>query len=193
VLFSMSFTHGLRRLLDNEQQNEVPAPYCSLSDHTLPISDICVGIGRFPSIRVITVSLDHTVKVLGQPGCGRDLRIDTSRQIWDLATCTLLTTLHFPAPIGHVTWDAAERAVFAASTLPIGDVYQANLYAPRESKLGVAAEIDDIQAVGGGGPGEVIRLDADSSAARRKRVFAVGYGRLLAHPLRQTDNSLALL
>jgi pre-rRNA-processing protein IPI3 len=51
------------RLLDNERQNEVAAPYCSLSDHTLPITDICVGLGRFPSIRVLTASLDHTVKV----------------------------------------------------------------------------------------------------------------------------------
>jgi hypothetical protein len=64
--------------------------------------------------------------------------------------------------------------VLAASTLPTGDVYQANLFAPRESKLGVTGEVDDMQAMGGGGPGEVIRLDVESGTARRKRVFAVG-------------------
>lgn len=50
-------------LLANELQHETPAPYCVLSDHTLPITDIVCGSGSFPHCRVLTSSLDHSVKV----------------------------------------------------------------------------------------------------------------------------------
>lgn len=52
-----------RRLLDDELQNDLPSPYTTLSDHTLPITDIACGIGPFPSCRVLTSSVDHSVKV----------------------------------------------------------------------------------------------------------------------------------
>lgn len=51
------------RLLDDDLQNDLPIPYCTLSDHTLPITDIICGIGPFPSCRVLTSSVDHSVKV----------------------------------------------------------------------------------------------------------------------------------
>lgn len=51
------------RLVDDTVQNELPTPYYSLSDHTLPVTDIAVGVGRFPKCRILTSSLDHSVKV----------------------------------------------------------------------------------------------------------------------------------
>lgn len=51
------------RLLDDELQNDLPSPYTTLSDHTLPITDIACGVGPFPSCRVLTSSVDHSVKV----------------------------------------------------------------------------------------------------------------------------------
>lgn len=57
-----SLTYG-GRLLDDELQNEHMLPYGTLSDHTLPVTDILCGIGHFPECRVLTASLDHSVKV----------------------------------------------------------------------------------------------------------------------------------
>lgn len=51
------------RLLDDDLQNELPTPYCTLLDHTLPVTDIVCGVGLFPTCRVLTSSLDHSVKV----------------------------------------------------------------------------------------------------------------------------------
>lgn len=56
-------SHVPVRLLDEETQNEPLMPYCTLSDHTLPVTDIICGIGLFPESRVLTSSLDHSVKV----------------------------------------------------------------------------------------------------------------------------------
>ena len=52
-----------RRLVSNEFQAELPVPYCSLSDHTLPVTDIICGVGAFPKCRILTSSIDHSVKV----------------------------------------------------------------------------------------------------------------------------------
>jgi pre-rRNA-processing protein IPI3 len=41
----------------------VQTPYCTLSDHTLAISDIVVGVGKFPKCRVLSSSTDGTCKV----------------------------------------------------------------------------------------------------------------------------------
>lgn len=51
------------RLLDETLQNELPTPYCSFTDHTLPVTDVVCGVGAFPSCRILTASVDHTVKV----------------------------------------------------------------------------------------------------------------------------------
>ena len=50
------------RLLDNSVQNETPTPYYTLSDHTLPVTDIVCGVGGFPHCRVLTASLDNSCK-----------------------------------------------------------------------------------------------------------------------------------
>ena len=52
----------LLRLLDNLTQYEIPTPYCALSDHTLPVTDVVVGVGAFPHCRVLTSSLDNSCK-----------------------------------------------------------------------------------------------------------------------------------
>jgi hypothetical protein len=56
-------TNSPVRLVDNGLQDDLPSAYCTFSDHTLPVTDIQVGVGRFPRIRVLTASLDHTAKV----------------------------------------------------------------------------------------------------------------------------------
>lgn len=53
----------LHRLVDDDLQNELPTPYCNLSDHSLPVTDIVCGAGSFPSCRILTSSADHTAKV----------------------------------------------------------------------------------------------------------------------------------
>lgn len=55
-------TLRLPRLLNASPMNP-PAPFATLSDHTLPVTDICIGLGPFPQCRIITASLDSTVKV----------------------------------------------------------------------------------------------------------------------------------
>jgi hypothetical protein len=52
-----------KRLLDEEAQNDHVAPFFSMSDHTLPVTDIICGVGMFPDCRVLTSSIDHSVKV----------------------------------------------------------------------------------------------------------------------------------
>ena len=51
------------RLLDEDLQTEVPTPYCSFSEHTLPVTDVLCGIGAFTTCRIFTSSIDHSVKV----------------------------------------------------------------------------------------------------------------------------------
>ncbi|KAH8111012.1 pre-rRNA-processing protein IPI3 [Phellopilus nigrolimitatus] len=139
-------------LLANELQHEIPTPYCMLSDHTLPITDISCGIGSFPSCRILTSSIDHSVK------------------LWDLASRSLLTTFLFPSPIHSLAFEIAERTFFAASSDsnpsgPGGSVYQVKLFRkrdPQDIRSGV-------EALGGGGVAEAIRLETDP-----KRMIAVG-------------------
>jgi len=66
--------------------------------------DIVCGLGPFPRCRILTGSLDHTVK------------------LWDLGTQSLITTFHFPKPIRCIGWDITERLFFASS--PDGSIYQ---------------------------------------------------------------------
>ncbi|KAI0352337.1 WD40 repeat-like protein [Trametes cingulata] len=138
------------RLLDESLQNELPTPYCNLTDHTLPVTDIVCGVGSFPSCRVLTASVDHTVKV------------------WDLGSKTLLTTFYFPQPIVCVVWDPTERLFFAASA--DGSIHQVNLFRQREDKYSRAA----MEAVGGAGVGEVLRINEIDPRDAKKRLISVG-------------------
>ncbi|KAL1738639.1 WD40-repeat-containing domain protein, partial [Schizophyllum fasciatum] len=141
---------SVTRLVDDDLQNELPLPYTTLSDHTLPITDISCGVGVFPQCRVLTASVDHSVKV------------------WDLATKSLLTTFTFPQVISRLAWDVAERFIFAAA--PDGSIHQVNLFRDADEKSRIPAE-----AVGGAGLSDIIRIEDIPAEARRKRLISVGY------------------
>ncbi|KDQ61569.1 hypothetical protein JAAARDRAFT_31026 [Jaapia argillacea MUCL 33604] len=151
----------MARLLDDELQNDLPTPYCILSDHTLPVTDILCGVGPFPSCRILSASIDHSVK------------------IWDPSTNTLLTTFSFPKPISHLAWDPTERIFFAASSGAEGEVYQVNLF--RRVNLGKGKGVigsggsRELEAIGGKGVSDVIRVgEEDDSEGNRKRLMTVG-------------------
>ncbi|RDX54287.1 WD40 repeat-like protein [Lentinus brumalis] len=141
---------SIARLLDDALQNEHSTPYCNFTDHTLPVTDIVCGIGSFPSCRILTASIDHTVK------------------LWDPASKTLLTTFYFPQPIISVVWDSTERLFFAASA--DGSIHQVNLFRQREDKFSRAA----MEAVGGAGVSDVIRINDTDPSVSKKRLISVG-------------------
>ncbi|KAI0675497.1 WD40 repeat-like protein [Trametes maxima] len=138
------------RLLDEGLQHELPAPHCTFTDHTLPVTDIVCGAGSFPSCRILTASVDHTVK------------------LWDPASKTLLTTFYFPQPIKCASWDPTERLFFAASA--DGSIHQVNLFRQREDKFSRAA----MEAVGGAGVSDVIRINDVDPKDAKKRLISVG-------------------
>ncbi|KAF7323161.1 WD40 repeat-like protein [Mycena chlorophos] len=136
------------RLLDDDTQTEPPAPYCVLSDHTLPVTDILCGVGIFPRCRILSASLDHSVK------------------LWDLASHSLLTTFQFPHPLTCLAWDPTERVFFAAS--PNGSVHQVNLFKSRDVP-------GSYSAVGGAGAADIIRVDDEErDKAQKRRLISVG-------------------
>ncbi|KAG1746716.1 WD40-repeat-containing domain protein [Suillus paluster] len=139
---------SVARLVDDDAQNELPTPYCTLSDHTLPVKDIVCGLGAFPTCRVLTASLDHSVK------------------LWDLSSQSLLTTFHFPKPISSAVWDITERLFFAAS--PDGSIYQVNLFRQRTEKHAGQT----IEAVGGAGVSDIIRV-ADEDKQQHQPITAL--------------------
>jgi pre-rRNA-processing protein IPI3 len=78
-------------------------------------------------------------------------------------------------PIGCLAWDATERTFFAASSpspahdkgkeKAEGTVYQVNLFRQREDK--------GIEAVGGLGVADTLRIGEPDSHAKRERSIAV--------------------
>ncbi|KAF8489311.1 WD40-repeat-containing domain protein [Gautieria morchelliformis] len=134
---------SMSRLLDEELQAEIPAPYCSFTEHTLPVTDVSCGVGLFPSCRIFTASLDHSVK------------------IWDLSTRCLLSSILFPQPITVLTVDPSERFLFSGSQ--DGSIHQVNLFRRRTD----ATNMRGVEALGGGGMSDVIRLDDDETAHQR--------------------------
>ena len=149
-----------------------------MSDHTLPVTDIICGIGIFPDCRVLTSSIDHSVKVWISHIRYSCYLSNHLLQLWDLSSRSLLTTFHFPQPISYLAWDVTERLFFAASV--DGSIHQVNLFRERASKLGGIIT----EAVGGAGVTDVIRVDDDEShEARKKRLISVGYPFFFAIPL----------
>lgn len=51
------------RLVDNELQTDIPPAYYSMTDHTLSVTDVSIGMGAFPTCRVLSSSADCSVKV----------------------------------------------------------------------------------------------------------------------------------
>ncbi|KAM6497006.1 WD40 repeat-like protein [Amanita muscaria] len=141
---------SISRLLDDDTQNQLPLPYCSLSDHTLPVTDIVCGVGNFPMCRVLTSSMDHSVK------------------IWDLSSKSLLTTFQYPQAITALAWDWTERLFFAAS--PDGSIHQTNLFRQHEDRSGLRT----LESIGGAGASDVVRIDETIREAQKKRLISIG-------------------
>ncbi|KAK0446690.1 WD40 repeat-like protein [Armillaria borealis] len=141
---------SVSRLLDDDLQNELVLPYCTLADHTLSVTDIVCGLGTFPTCRVLTASIDHSVK------------------LWDLSSKSLLTVFQFPKAIACLAWDPTERMFFAASS--DGSIYQMNLF--RQSKDAMKGRT--MEAIGGAGVHEIIRIDDEGPIPSNKRLIAVG-------------------
>ncbi|KAL7415935.1 WD40-repeat-containing domain protein [Mrakia frigida] len=135
-------------LVSNDLQKEIPTALCNLSDHTLPITDIQIGLGSFPNeCRVLTSSVDHTVK------------------LWQLTSpATLLSTYHLPAPPTSLAFDPMERAFWASAGK---EVFAVRLFERRSGEEGgedeeavvVGKGKGKVKARGGGGVGEVIRIE----------------------------------
>jgi pre-rRNA-processing protein IPI3 len=97
----------------------------TLSDHTLPITDIQVGFGPITTARIFSASVDSTVKVwttspiTGQSG----------------PSGALIATFAFPSPIQHLAVDPSERYFFAGSRQESGGVYHVRMYQQKEGRF----------------------------------------------------------
>lgn len=97
-----------------------------------------------------------------------DFLLTNVLQLWDLSSKSLLTTFQFPQSITCLAWDITERVFFAAS--PDGSVHQMNLFRQRESKFGGQV----MEALGGAGVTDIIRVGDENDEARKKRLISVG-------------------
>ncbi|XP_014670743.1 PREDICTED: WD repeat-containing protein 18-like [Priapulus caudatus] len=82
-------------------------PKYSWSHHSLPVTDLYVGIGGARA-RVVTSSLDHTCK------------------LYELASGYLLLSVTFDVPLSSVRLDPAEYSLFAGGV--DGRIFQAHLF-----------------------------------------------------------------
>lgn len=98
----------LSDIVDLYAKKEEIRPLKTWNNHSLAITDIVCGFGTSNFARVFTSSLDSTVN------------------IWDLSTQTLLTTFVFPKPITCLVIDSAERIFYAGTNQ--GEIYSVNLY-----------------------------------------------------------------
>lgn len=72
-----------------------------------------------------------------------------------------------------------ERLFFAASDSADGAVHQVNLFREREDRFGRSA----MEAVGGGGVNDVIRINDLDPQTAKKRLIVVGYASFRFSPL----------
>ncbi|KAJ7880351.1 WD40 repeat-like protein [Mycena olivaceomarginata] len=142
---------SVSRILDDDVASDLPLPYCVLSDHTLPVTDIACGIGAFPNCRVLSSSVDHSVKRFG------------------IFLLKLFDHVPVPSTDSCLAWDLTERMFFAASK--DGSIHQMNLFRQREDKSGGHA----MEAIGGAGVTDIIRAgDNDQTKAQKRRLITVG-------------------
>ena len=111
-------------IVDYASESDIPTPLITLSDHTLPITDIQVGFGPITTARIFSASMDSTVKVwtmspiAGQSG----------------PSGALIATFAFPSPIQHLAVDPSERHFFAGSRQENGGVYHVQMYQQKEGR-----------------------------------------------------------
>lgn len=93
-----------------------------LSDHTLGITALQIGVGAFPQCRILTASKDCTCKVRISPRLLL-LQLLTLTKLWDLSTgsASLLLTVTMPQPVSHIALDPMERCFYAVVSGSIGN------------------------------------------------------------------------
>lgn len=141
---------------------DVPSPYATFSDHTLPVTDLVVTPGRFPhSAQLWSASADASVK------------------LWDLGTRRLVSTFQLPLPVSRLAVDPLERFFFAAAEPAAaersaetdrgarGRAYRVDLYAPADAPHAWRAR------GGRGVEGELERLEAPPCAFVNHAVTAM--------------------
>ena len=112
-------------VVDYASESDIPTPMITLSDHTLPITDIQVGFGPITTARIFSASMDSTVKV------------------WTMSPITgqsgpygaLIATFAFPSPIQHLAVDPSERYFFAGSRKESGEVYHVRIFRQKEGRF----------------------------------------------------------
>ncbi|WAQ89371.1 hypothetical protein PtA15_11A58 [Puccinia triticina] len=96
---SMCSVWSIPTLVDEALDSNLShTPYSIFSDHTLPISDLCISRGCFPDLRIFTASLDQTIK------------------IWSplYPSSPLLSTFAVPGPAHHLAIDPLERFIIVS-------------------------------------------------------------------------------
>lgn len=116
------FVWRLLDLVSSQESGAVPAPLHTFSDHTLSVTKVCIGKGKFNEARIVSCSLDGTVR------------------LYDAVAGSLLTTFIVPQPVHSIALDPAERTIYAGTQN--GGIYIIPLY-----KRDVSTNF--IQAVGG--------------------------------------------
>jgi pre-rRNA-processing protein IPI3 len=100
---------NLNQFQPSSLSNEI-TPKLTLSDHTLAITDIRIGMGSSKQCYVYTSALDHTVK------------------IWKLNQGKLIGTLIFPSPVNCLSVDVLERKLSVGCQN--NSIYSIELYKP---------------------------------------------------------------
>lgn len=122
---------------DSELSGSGPAnvsPVYTFSDHTLAVTHLCVGKGKFNEARLASCSADGTLR------------------LYDLASGALLTTFVLPGAASSLVLDSAERAVYVG--LESGDIVIVSLYERDASNF--------LQAVGGAASVVTVRQNPDT-------------------------------
>ncbi|KAF5355330.1 hypothetical protein D9758_006052 [Tetrapyrgos nigripes] len=165
---------SVARLLDEDTQNELALPYFTLTDHTLPITDIICGVGSFPTCRILTSSIDHSVKVCQS---FRILQLTPTNKNAQFSSGTSLPNQCSPRSFSlsryHLSHGISQNVFFFAASSE-GSIYQMNLYRHREDK----SKGPHTEAIGGGGVNDMIRVDDESTDAHnssKKRLIAIGH------------------
>lgn len=107
-------------------------PYQSITDHTMPVTDILIGKGLSPDQRLYTGSRDGTLR------------------IYDLSSRKLLTTLVLPLPVESFAVDPAGRSIYVG--LELGIIRTVPLYHIDPHTL-------VLEAIGGNG--KIITIEDD--------------------------------